>query len=508
MPTVAELERLNALTQRLVPLTDARRGEIIRADSWNLVTGALVELARVVLAENTPEVVPTHQHVEEVDVGWLTPRLRALIEQGGLSDPVAGKRLATIERDGQKLKEGLDVLSAEINRMRVNLNDVKLGDIDREADMTILRRKFEAQSDARTEVLDLRKTLDNIRANINRALELGESIAVDGQLPNFGEYQERLAGLESLRERLTNPDGTMLDAGALAIRLAALQNEFVTQEQLDDALADVRNRPPQELVDALQADLQGFVDERLAAVQDDFSARFVNQDEFNSRLESLAADLLGQLNGRIDELLAELEQRFVDRDTFEARLAQLVDELLAKVGEMIQGEVAAQLKQLLPSLDKRYVTQAALEARLDGFFKEIEVRLLERLRAEIDRAVAAAMERQSRFFVPRDEYDKNNEAVWAAIEDLRRRVGGSTGGIRRDPVISPIISPRTTAVDNLIEIIGLGEVYVERLLEQGVNTFAQLAALSDEALAELLQTTVKNIARWNIQAQAAARAQE
>ena len=65
MATVAELERLNALTQRLVPLSDVQRGELIRAGDWNLITGAIIELARVVLAEGTGGIVGEHEHVEE-----------------------------------------------------------------------------------------------------------------------------------------------------------------------------------------------------------------------------------------------------------------------------------------------------------------------------------------------------------------------------------------------------------------------------------------------------------
>ena len=52
MPTVADLERLNALTTRLNPLGDAAQGEIIRAEDWNTLVEALMQVARVVLAED------------------------------------------------------------------------------------------------------------------------------------------------------------------------------------------------------------------------------------------------------------------------------------------------------------------------------------------------------------------------------------------------------------------------------------------------------------------------
>ena len=44
MPTVAELERLQALVSRLTPLADVRRGELIRADDWNSLDSLLGKL--------------------------------------------------------------------------------------------------------------------------------------------------------------------------------------------------------------------------------------------------------------------------------------------------------------------------------------------------------------------------------------------------------------------------------------------------------------------------------
>ena len=79
MPTVAELQRLDALINRLTPLSQVAQGELIRAQAWNDVVGTVIEVARAVLADAQVEVVPAHDHPEQVELSWLDPRLRSLI---------------------------------------------------------------------------------------------------------------------------------------------------------------------------------------------------------------------------------------------------------------------------------------------------------------------------------------------------------------------------------------------------------------------------------------------
>ena len=92
MPTVADLERLDALVKRLVPLADVQRGELIQAQQWNLVVGALIEVARAVLAEEREGHVAAHGHPDQVTPGWLDPRLRTLVERGAPAGSKGGMR--------------------------------------------------------------------------------------------------------------------------------------------------------------------------------------------------------------------------------------------------------------------------------------------------------------------------------------------------------------------------------------------------------------------------------
>ncbi len=72
MPTVADLERLNALTTRLVPLGGAAQGEVIKAEDWNTLVGAIVEIGRVVLGEEREIVPAPHEHLLVSNLSYPT----------------------------------------------------------------------------------------------------------------------------------------------------------------------------------------------------------------------------------------------------------------------------------------------------------------------------------------------------------------------------------------------------------------------------------------------------
>ena len=240
MPTAAELDRLEGLITRLTPIATVQRGELIRADDWNAVVGALIEVARAVLVDERAAAVPTHEHIDNVTVGWLDPRLRALVEKGPLAEPTSVARFDAIDRQLTQTVGRMTQLDDTIREARNIASGVADRDQKREADLSSIRRSVEAIPDAREDVLTLRETIRGVQADVRRAIQIGEGLQVGGQPFNAAQYDERLRGVEQLRQRLTAPDGTVFDAPALERRLSALTNTFITQQRLDDALA---NRP-------------------------------------------------------------------------------------------------------------------------------------------------------------------------------------------------------------------------------------------------------------------------
>ena len=138
MATSAELERLDALTKQLTPLTRTQAGALIRAQDWNAVVGALIDVARAILgsAAEATTVAP-HEHTEQVTLGWLDPRLRSLIERGPLADPGAVARLGDVDRQVTRLNARLDGVDGQLGEVRNRVINVATRDLTREKECVV-----------------------------------------------------------------------------------------------------------------------------------------------------------------------------------------------------------------------------------------------------------------------------------------------------------------------------------------------------------------------------------
>ena len=424
MASVAELERLTALTQRLIPISQFQRGTLIRADDWNLLIAAVIELARAVFLDTDSSATNDHEHADEVDIGWLTPRLRTLIEQGGLSDPVANRRLINLERNNEKNNSKIDESLINIGKLRSNIDDVKINDIGREGDLTILRRQFEAQSDSRDEVLDLRISLDSIKDNINKALEIGDLITVNGQVADINNLFERITDLETLGESLTGSDGNVLDASSLEIQLAELQTTLVSQEQLDEALDQVRIRPPQDIVDILQADLHNFVEaeltQKLSDQQTENDSRYINNDVLSAELNTRDQNLRDHTNISLSNLSNEISTGFVANNALDNRLQSLSSTLTDSLSEQINTAMDSRLQGLQTDFDARYISNAQLNTRLADFSTGLQTSIMKNVQGEITNSVQTVLQQQgNELFVSKDIYSNDISSINKRIDDVR-----------------------------------------------------------------------------------------
>src|SRR5437867_6395932 len=241
MPTSADLDRLEALVTRLTPLTETAPGELIRAEDWNLVVGALIEVARAAIAEGGPDgEVPPHEHPDQVAPGWLTPGLRDLLERGPLADPAAAGKVGDLERRLGRLTDAADGIRGDITSMRASVSEVATRDLKREASVTQIRRVVEGIGDARDDVATLRGTLSSLQDSVKVAVDVSSRLTIDGQPVDMEAVGTRLKAVEQVRDRLKLPDGNLLDATAFEKRLGDLQGTLVTEQELDEAL---KNRP-------------------------------------------------------------------------------------------------------------------------------------------------------------------------------------------------------------------------------------------------------------------------
>jgi hypothetical protein len=454
MPTVEELDRLAALLRRLGPLSEQQVGELIRAEDWNLLVRAVMETARAMVEAEAPP-VPPHDHPDQVQVGWLDPRLRQMVESGPLGDSAELARLAAVERAGEQVKAALDGLQAELAELRTRLREIGTRDLERESSVNVVRRKVEGIADGRQDVIEVRAGLDAMRDRVGRAVELAERLEQDGQPVDVGALAKRVDSLEELRESLRLPTGERFDAATLERRLTELTNTLVTEAELDDALkerravldpadraaiensvltkveadratrddalrADITTRTDQKLagVDALVAravadsapavtdaaanQIRGELDQRLAKVREEAAA------DARAQVDARSAELEGRLGGRLDTLDSSFDDRV--RGTVDERLERV---LPGAVREQV-GSLGGQVAELAERLQRAEAATGGLSARVDSLQRDLRDGL-----AGVRTEVTASLDQRIA------ETEKRFDAKLAAIEPrLDDRVGG------------------------------------------------------------------------------------
>ena len=398
MPTVEDLDRLQGIVSRLVPLAETRRGELIRADDWNTIVAALLELARAVLAEERDETAPTHSHDDQVQLSWLDARLRSLLQEGPLGDPRNVARLAAIERRLDRADGDLGDVRESVGTLRERVGDVATRDVVRESDLTSVRRSIDAINDSRRDVLTLRTSLDAIRADVQRAIELADGLVVDGEPVDVADVVRRLTSVEELRTRLTRADGELLDAAAFEHRLAEFAATLVTAEQLEATLKKMRPRVSEEQVSAIRQDV-------LAAA--------------SAQTESSITSLRGELEGSIERRLSDVDSRIASGVS--AAVPGIRDEVLAASRTMLDEGMRRAAAETAEVLDRRLAEAAARTDRT----------IQEHVGSVRDEAIAAAREHAEALVreavQPLDERVTKlgswTESTAAAVDELRSHVG-------------------------------------------------------------------------------------
>lgn len=421
MATAVEIERLQALVERLGPLAGKTRGELIAADDWNTLVSAIVEIGRATVATGQAG-VPQHEHPDQVGIGWLDPQLRQIVTGGGLKDPALDSALIKLRRDVSLLDTRLGRVGDDLAATRTRVDVVATNDVTRTATLDRLNRKLLGAADDRGDIADLRSTLRTLQTEVGRAVEVGSLLEVDGEPLDVPGLVQRLGSVEQLRDRLTRPDGSLLDASGLEIRLAELQAALVTQEQLTEAIDEVRSGGgnPRDLDQVLDA------------------ARQAGRAEATSAVDTLGTDLRSVLSARLAEVGDEVDARvrrataaFVDEvlTTTRAELGEGLDSMAARLRESIGADVAAQLR----AADE--ATREALanfDAALGGLVeKTVEGRLANVL-GELTARVAAVDERMSGFEGVVKEMSVRVDRLEERIEVNRRNEIGERDSLRKE----------------------------------------------------------------------------
>lgn len=388
MPTVADLQRLDALTSRLTPLTRMAQGTLIRAEDWNAVVGALVEVARSVLSAARDEVVPAHEHPEAVSLAWLDPRVRALLERGPGGDASIEARLSAIERRLARGDTRTNEVDDRMREVRDRISEVATRDLARETQVSEIRRTLGGVVDGRDEVTTLRDSLTAMRSELAGALDVGRRLVVDGQPFDAAAVDARLKAVEELRGRLTRPDGAMLDAASLEERFTQFTNTVVTEEKLAAALADRRtalsDTDRASIGDLVATDLRTSFNASVSASEDRVRAEMTDRlSDLDARVGRAVGDAIPALRG---DILATARAEF--SSTLDTRLRAELDAtrvaLLDEAGRQMRGVAQEEAKG----------ATELLRRDIDGLFQTRSLEISAGIMADVQLKMDAALSDQ------------------------------------------------------------------------------------------------------------------
>jgi chromosome segregation ATPase len=333
MPNATDIDRIGALVTQLTPLGNVQRGELIKADDWNTLVNSVISIAQIVLSNEQNLVVPPHEHLEQVSLAWLTPSLRAQIQQGTLSDPASVATVNGLGRQISDLSGRIDKVNAQVSDAMGRLSGLSTTVAQRTADVTHVQQTVQGLTDARQEIMDVRATLSSLQQNVQTAVQASALLTVNGQPVNLGDIEQRLAGVEALKANLTNADGTLLSATDLDNRLQILQTSSVTQDQLTTALQNVQPILSPDQMDAITQQVE-------TGIRND--------------MQTLATQLTNDVTNKTTALLAGIN------DTVAKGIADALPGVQNSILGVIRPEIASDIQA---SADR---TTTAFQSKLDA----------------------------------------------------------------------------------------------------------------------------------------------
>ncbi len=433
----ADLERLQAVVGRLAPLSSAVTGDLIRAQDWNALVLAVVDIARAVLAEG-PATVPPHDHVGQVKSSWLDARLATTLERGALADPEAAARLAGAEHAFSTVDGRVGSLTAELTQLRLRLNEVASRDLERESQVSSLGLRVSGLKDSGEDVQQMRGTLASVQEALGRALTVAQQLTVNGVPVDIGKLGQRLSELETFREGLREPDGSLLDARQLRADLQAATAALVTKEQLASEFA---NRATA----LTPAQMAGISDRVSAALRSEFSVQF---SQFGDAIRADTDQRLSGLNAVVTAAVADAVP-----STTDAVLTRLRPEMATAIATSAATQ-QSRTEQRLSEVG------TSLRSEFDGKLVGTRTELTTSLQAEIGRQVGAGL---APFQGALADLSTKHAATAASVADLNTRTSATADALTR-------LSTSVTTVGQRVDAVAAADAAARATLETSLRS--------------------------------------
>ncbi len=393
MSRTDSLQWLATVIDDLGPIGQMTPGVPLRATDWNAVVGAVGNLARLVASrEDTTDsfldqryATIDHRHTDQATLAWFEPQTRALLEQGVSGAVEQRAELKTLGNQLAELRSEVAGLRDELRGVRIEVDGLRDSDAARERGLSGLSLRLEAVADTAEGVTALDGRLGEMTRDIATVLEFRRELTdAAGNTIDVRAVEQRVTGLEGLRENLLTADGELVRIREIESALARLEENSVDRNAIDEVILE-RLREGEILDEA------GLVDSVSERVEDRFTPRF---EEIEAGGETLGAgvETLGERLDEKDAQVEALEKRADATDdtlAAQAGLGQQVTglgkrvstvETLAKTNQTAVAGLPALRKQLdgvegsvarLPVLEERLGGLEKRVGRLDGNVRDL-----------------------------------------------------------------------------------------------------------------------------------------
>ncbi len=360
------IARITSIVDALAPIGDATAGEPVRAAEWNVVVGAVVDLARIGLdrertlsealaAAYAPR---AHEHIGVADLRWFDPDTRTLVETGGSGRPDLEADLKETRRRIDGLGERLQELAEQVDKLARRVDQVLDRDDERREGVDELATRIEGIAEQDRRIAELRTTFAGVDERVGEALALREELAAAG---NLAELRERVTALSRLERNLTGADGTLVPIRDIERRIVALETSPGGGDFNPDALRASILAAAGEEIDERTSGLGerlGALGETLDTVRADVEGHGEAIDEATGQLATQGAQLraVQGLAGTVQELQSQtnvLTNRTAQHQTALRRLDPMAERI---------GSLEAGLEEVQPLFERVAVVESNINA--------------------------------------------------------------------------------------------------------------------------------------------------
>lgn len=417
-------------------------------------------------------------------------------------------RLGGLESDLSARDKQLSDLQAKLRTRNTQVSDFNIQLKGRDAQITDLRAQL-SQRDS--EAARLRKQLGSVDSELKGwgfgALAAGGMMALRDRFRGLNaDLEEKEAAIGDLQ---LSAEGGNIQLNALSADLEARNRE------IDNLKADLEARGADIVgLNARIAELEGIATERDGQYSAEINGLRADLNARNGRIDSLQANLNAR-DGQIDGLQADLDVRNGQIDTLQtdlnARNAQIdglrVD-LDARNGRIdgLQADLNArdaQINGFHADLDARDAQIKGLRGQLADVDTELSGLNMEAGAAGAGLGLAGLVAwLRSRTSTLESNVTERDNQILALSTQAETTAADAANYSRRAADLEAQLAERDATIlalqaaavepDDLTDVWGIGPKIAGALNAGGITTFAQLAALEDDEITEMLDASGVN----------------